>query len=163
MTDLENIKQRMDKDGVIFLTSFFNLFLIRIVAILSPAFIAWMIYKEWKGFNGLVIFLSVMLLISIVISLYFLLTTGSVLLRGQTLTIKQFFSPTRKVNLDQIESISEKFIRRALTSSGTRITRINYVRKNGKRSYILILEGKSMFSVPQPSVHEILSLAGWKY
>lgn len=162
MTDLENIKQRMDKGAVIFLTSFFNLFLIRIVAILSPAFIAWMISHEWNGFNGLVIFLIVMLLISIVVSLYFLLTTGSVLLRGQTLTIKQFFSPTRKVNLDQIESVSEKFIRRALTSSGTRITRINYVRKNGKRSYILILEGSSMFSIPQPSVRAILSLAGLK-
>jgi hypothetical protein len=160
MTELENIKKSIEKGELVFLTSFFNLFMLRLAALASPVVIGWLIYSNWKEFNGLAIFLSVLLLISIIWSLYFVLTTGSVLLRGDVLIIKRYCRKTCRVKVDQVQGVSERFIKRALSSSGTRITRINYIGNNGKSTFILIMEGRSFLSAPGPSVNEILALAG---
>jgi hypothetical protein len=161
MTELEKIKESIEKGELIFLTSFFNLFMLRIAALASPVIVGWLIYSNWNGFNnGLTIFLCILLPISIIWSLYFVLTTGSVLLRGNVLIIKRHYRKTCRVNVDQIQGVSERFIKRALSSSGTRITRINYMGNNGKSTFILIMEGRSFLSVPGPSVTEILALAG---
>lgn len=157
MTELEKIKGRIERGELIILTSFLNLFMLRSAALLSPLILGWIIYDQWNGFNGLSIFLVILLPILTAWSLYFILTTGSVLLRGNLLIINLIYRRACKVNLDQLQGVSERFIKRFLFSFGTRITRINYVGNNGKPTFILIMEGRSILSIPGPSVTEIIA------
>lgn len=160
MTEIEKIKARLEEGSVVLLTSFLNVFMIRIGALISPAIIFGIMYTEWNGkLEGIQIFLLIMLAISVLWSLYFLLTTGSAMLKGQTLIIKKNFRKTRKLNIKELEGVSEEFVKRTFSSSGNRFSKIYYPKENGKSTFLLITEGRTTRAELSPSVGEILSLA----
>ena len=161
MTDLERIKERWDKGGVIFLTSFLNLFMLKLAALAGPGIIFGLMYYEWNGFDTMGIFLSVGLLLSIVWSLYLVLATGSVFLKGDSIFVKRHFRRARKLKVDEVQDITSGFVKKTLSSSGTRFTRIHYIGSKGKPTSILIMEGQSFLVEPKPKAEEILGMAGW--
>ena len=156
MRNLEQVKEKIEKEQIIYLSSNFTKAgaIIGVLAAIAAAVIFLpKIFTNPEGFKFNLLLVGILTIVFLALAFYQLIYAADAKLKGKKLILKKVIGTSYEIDVNQVEKVS------TFKSKSTKYTTVSFKGNNGNPEKALILNSNSIIFGRETSAGDIIEFA----
>lgn len=156
MRNLEQVKETIEKEQIIYLSSNFTkvgVIIGALAAIATAIIFLPNIFTNPDGFKFNFFLLVILIMVFLGLAFYQLIYAAEAKLKGKKLILKKVIGTTYEIDINQVEKVS------TIKSKSTKYTTVTFKGNNGNPEKVLILNSNSILTGREVSAGDIINFA----